>query len=87
MSHVTPLNFDDNEILAFYAENKVHNLPLLSPRLGWVIYSIGSPDSDEAWAYFNFRWMGQFNINDMYLLGTDRHQEPIYGLLVTPCQQ
>jgi hypothetical protein len=80
-------DFDDREILAFYAENKKLNVPLISPKLGWVIFAKTSLDSQSAWDYFNFRYMGQFNISDMYLLGTDRHQEFIYGILVTPCQQ
>lgn len=79
-------NLDDHQIMAFYAQNAVFNKPLYESGTGWLIFTVSTLTSDDAWAYFMFRYMGEYNIDDMYLIATTESGDNTYALLVSRCQ-
>ena len=80
-------NFVYDEISAFYAHNSTLHIAKFVPNVGWVMFEHCHLSSDDAWAFFAFRYMGVFNLTDMYLLSDAPDDGNIYALVVAPCQQ
>ena len=75
-----------DEMWAFSTQVISIKQPFVDEDRGWIIYVESSLEVGDLFNFVQFRFLGQYNVNDAYVVSDSDDGQTLYRFEVTPCQ-